>query len=58
MKYRRLLPALLAFASVASAAEQKWVKATSANFEVYTTAGEKKAREAIVYFEQVRSFFQ
>ena len=58
MKHTRLLTAVLAFASVASAAEQKWVKATSANFEVYTTAGEKKAREAIVYFEQVRSFFQ
>ncbi len=58
MKYTRLLTAVLAFASVASAAEQKWVKATSTNFEVYTTAGEKKAREAILYFEQVRSFFQ
>jgi tetratricopeptide (TPR) repeat protein len=58
MKYRCLLTAVLAFASVASAAEQKWVKATSANFEVYTTAGEKKAREAILYFEQVHSFFQ
>ncbi|HXN49418.1 MAG TPA: hypothetical protein VN893_22380, partial [Bryobacteraceae bacterium] len=57
MKHTRLLPAVLAFASVASAAEQKWVKATSANFEVYTTAGEKKAREAILYFEQVNSFF-
>ncbi len=58
MKYARLLTAVLAFASIASAAEQKWVKATSTNFEVYTTAGEKKAREAVLYFEQVNSFFQ
>jgi len=57
MKYRRLLLGLLAFAGIASA-EQRWVKATSANFEVYTTAGEKKAREAILYFEQVNSLFQ
>ena len=35
-----------------------WLKATSANFEVYTTSGEKRAREAIRYFEQVNSFFQ
>lgn len=57
MKHQRLLLALLAFAGIASA-EQRWVKATSTNFEVYTTAGEKKAREVILYFEQVRSFFQ
>ena len=58
MKYRRLLTAVLAFAPMASAAEQKWVKATSTNFEVYTTAGEKKAREALLYFEQVRNLFE
>jgi tetratricopeptide (TPR) repeat protein len=39
-------------------AEQRWLKATSSNFEVYTTSGEKRAREAVLYFEQVRSFFQ
>src|SRR4030088_802862 len=43
-------------ASVATAAEQ-WLKLTSAHFELYTTAGEKKGREAILYFEQVRDFF-
>jgi Flp pilus assembly protein TadD len=42
--------------SVATAAEQ-WLKLTSAHFELYTTAGEKKGREAILYFEQVRDFF-
>ncbi len=39
-----------------SAADQ-WVKLTTPNFELYTMAGEKKGREAILYFEQVRSFF-
>ncbi len=39
-----------------SAAEQ-WTKLETPNFELYTTAGEKKGREAILYFEQVRSFF-
>jgi tetratricopeptide (TPR) repeat protein len=39
------------------AAADQWVKLTTPNFELYTTAGEKKGREAILYFEQVRSFF-
>src|SRR5205085_3989134 len=43
-------------ASVATAAEQ-WLKLKSSHFELYTTAGEKKGREAILYFEQVRDFF-
>src|SRR6266446_10151450 len=43
-------------APVATAAEQ-WLKLTSSHFELYTTAGEKKGREAILYFEQVRDFF-
>ncbi len=53
----RILLALFALSTLASA-EQRWLKATSTNFEVYTTAGEKKAREAVLYFEQVNSFFQ
>jgi len=43
-------------ASLATAAEQ-WLKLTSSHFELYTTAGEKKGREAILFFEQVRDFF-
>jgi len=35
----------------------QWVKLTTPHFELYTSAGEKKGREAILYFEQVRSFF-
>jgi tetratricopeptide (TPR) repeat protein len=38
-------------------AEQRWTLATSQNFELYTTAGEKRAREVILHFEKVRSFF-
>jgi tetratricopeptide (TPR) repeat protein len=44
-------------ASLATAAEQ-WLKLTSSHFELYTTAGEKKGREAILFFEQVRDFFK
>ncbi len=36
---------------------EQWLKITSSNFELFTTAGEKKGREAILYFEQVRSLF-
>src|SRR5712692_3760802 len=42
--------------SVIPAADQ-WLKLKSSHFELYTTAGEKKGREAILYFEQVRDFF-
>jgi hypothetical protein len=38
-------------------ATEQWVHLTTPHFELYTTAGEKKGREAILYFEQVRSFF-
>jgi tetratricopeptide (TPR) repeat protein len=38
-------------------AAEQWLKITSANFELLTTAGEKKGREAILYFEQVRTLF-
>jgi len=41
---------------MAPAAEQ-WVKVTSSHFELYTSAGERKGREALLYFEQVRDFF-
>jgi tetratricopeptide (TPR) repeat protein len=38
-------------------APEQWIKIETPHFELYTTAGEKKGREAILYFEQVRSFF-
>ena len=39
-------------------AADKWIKATSEHFELYTPQGERKARETLLYFEQVRDFFQ
>jgi tetratricopeptide (TPR) repeat protein len=45
-----LIPGLLG-------APEQWIKLETPHFELYTTAGEKKGREAILYFEQVRSFF-
>jgi tetratricopeptide (TPR) repeat protein len=39
-----------------SSAEQ-WLKLNSSNFELFTTAGEKKGKEALLYFEQVRDVF-
>ena len=48
--------AMAAIPNLLDAADQ-WIKLTTPHFELYTTAGEKKGREAILYFEQVRSFF-
>ena len=38
-------------------AEPAWLRAATPNFELFTTDGEKRARDAIIYFEQVRAFF-
>jgi tetratricopeptide (TPR) repeat protein len=37
---------------------EQWLRIESSHFELYTTAGEKKGREAVLYFEQVRSLFE
>ncbi len=58
MRFRKLLFAAvttIAAAFPASNADE-WVRLTTPHFEIYTTAGEKKGRDAILYFEQVRSF--
>jgi Flp pilus assembly protein TadD len=39
------------------AAETRWIKIETPHFEMYTTAGERSARDTLRYFEQVRSFF-
>ncbi|HXI43835.1 MAG TPA: tetratricopeptide repeat protein [Bryobacteraceae bacterium] len=56
---QRLAAVVLASALTASSAlaAEQWLKLTSSHFELYTTAGEKKGREAILFFEQVRDFF-
>lgn len=59
MALRRIAVAaisLLCGLECASAAP-RWLKLNSANFELFTTAGERRGRDAILYFEQVRSFF-
>jgi tetratricopeptide (TPR) repeat protein len=38
-------------------AETHWSRMVSSNFDLYTTTGERTARETIRYFEQVHSFF-
>jgi hypothetical protein len=40
-----------------TAAEMRWSRIASSNFEMYTTASERSARDTIRYFEQVRGFF-
>jgi len=52
----RLLAALF-LATVISGSQDPWLKITSANFELYTTGGERSGRDLIRHFEQIRSFF-
>ena len=50
--------AWLVVAAVAPAtAAAIWIRVATPHFELYTTADEKKARDAILYFERVREFF-
>lgn len=57
-RYYLFTTILIIFLHDPLSAAGQWVKLTTPNFELYTSAGEKKGREAILYFEQVRSFFQ
>ena len=40
------------------AGEPQWTRLVSPNFEMYTTAGPRGARDTLRYFEQVHSFFE
>src|SRR5687768_12723880 len=42
---------------VSFAAEPKWISIQNEHFNVYSTASERKTREALNQFERVRSFF-
>jgi len=46
-----------AFSGGFARAAEQWLRLTTPHFEVLTTAGEKKGREGIQYFESVRQFF-
>ena len=41
-----------------AAPRDPWIRIRSANFELFTTAGERTGRDLVRYFEQVHSFFQ
>ncbi|HLY17004.1 MAG TPA: tetratricopeptide repeat protein [Bryobacteraceae bacterium] len=50
--------ALLWFLSSAAASDApRWLKISSPNFELYTTAGERGGRDVAQYLERVRGFF-
>ena len=53
---RRAVLWLFAFSFSLPAADE-WLRLTTPHFELFTTAGEKRGRETILHFEQVRSFF-
>jgi hypothetical protein len=60
---KRILPFLLAAVMVAaippaSAKDEKWVEARSANFIVVSNAGAGQARNTAIQFEQIRELFQ
>jgi tetratricopeptide (TPR) repeat protein len=42
----------------ATAAEVRWVRMQSANFDVYSAAGERSTRETLQHFERVRGFLE
>ncbi len=44
-------------APLAGSEGPRWLKVTSPNFEIFTTAGERSGRDVARHFEQVRGFF-
>ena len=52
-----ILVLLAAEATIPAFAADQWTRITTPNFELYTTAGEKKGKETVRRFEQVREFF-
>lgn len=53
----RFLAIACCLVTVSAAPADPWVRVRSANFELFTTAGERSARDLVRYLEQVRSFF-
>lgn len=48
---------LALFAATCFAAEPKWIRLQSPNFEIYSTASESSTRDTLKQFEQARAFF-
>lgn len=57
MRLRGVARLLLLLLATASSHAAGWTRTSSDHFEIYTTAGGPRAREALAYFEQVRGFF-
>jgi tetratricopeptide (TPR) repeat protein len=53
----RCLLALCCALPLCAAPLDPWLRISSPNFELFTTAGERSGRDLIRHFEQVRSFF-
>jgi tetratricopeptide (TPR) repeat protein len=51
------LPIAAVLAASPSFADNHWIRIATPHFEMFTTADEKKGREAILHFERVRDFF-
>jgi tetratricopeptide (TPR) repeat protein len=49
--------AILFLTVIPALAADRWVRMTTPDFELYTTASDKQGRETIRHFEQVREFF-
>jgi tetratricopeptide (TPR) repeat protein len=49
--------AVIALLAVPALAADHWLRLTTPDFELYTTAGEKQGRDTLRHFEQVREFF-
>ena len=52
-----LIAAALACSPSAAMAAEQWLKLTTPDFELFTPAGEKDARAAILHFQQIQNFF-
>ena len=48
---------LMTVLSSAQGADPKWIRMPSADFEIYSSAGEGDTRRVLQYFERVHSFF-
>ena len=56
-RFHAVIALTLVVAGLARGADRKWVKMRSANFELFTSAGERAGRRTIQEFERTRGFF-
>jgi Flp pilus assembly protein TadD len=49
---------LLVAAVLPALASDDWIRVSTPHFEVYTTAGERRGRDAAIEFEKLREFFE